>query len=450
MQDKTGMEHHAGVYKGGTFILVYQPDGSQGKIVADFSLPYVGCYQTQERRAVTKPLRPLVLPVCAVVEPSRKDGQKEFTYPEVPLELLNNVYDPGAFVPEERTNPQFGKVSIKDQVYEPEPKKTKKIMYYQVDVGKIKKVLELDKTKLFIVDEFNYTFHDKAAADTVETSSVTVFIHLPAAPSGKTETAVVSGRVTTGKGTLGMEGATVSDEAGHSATTGKKGEYTMEVFTGKNKISAAHVLYNTQRSPVDAKEPGKNYELNFDLQIKEAVLPDWEKYKELNDAMGIAYGSIKAEEVKSAYVDRMEKYKEKIEEVKEDPDVDPGTPIYEASDTMERLLGDEKINIIKMNNDYADKRDKLFDSIQKSSGKEKVLQVEAYKALTMAYLDRLALEQPQKFSSTTNTTIAATSDQMKSEPALNMEDDISEWSSQVDEILPESFIGSVRGKMLRT
>jgi hypothetical protein len=117
---------------------------------------------------------------------------------------------------------------------------------------------------------------------------------------------------------------------------------------------------------------------------------------------------------------------------------------------MERFLGDEKINIVKMNNEYADKRDKLYDSIQNSSGKEKVLQVETYKALTMAYIDRLALEQPQSFSSTTNTTFAKTAEQMKSDPALNMEGEISEWSAQVDDILPEKFIGNVRGKMFRS
>ena len=110
----------------------------------------------------------------------------------------------------------------------------------------------------------------------------------------------------------------------------------------------------------------------------------------------------------------------------------------------------EMINIVKMNNEYTDKRDKLFDSIQKSSGKEKVLQVETYKALTMAYIDRLALEQPQSFSSTTNTTFAKTAEQMKSDPALNMEGEISEWSAQVDDILPEKFIGNVRGKMFRS
>jgi hypothetical protein len=451
--DKHGMEHQAGVYKGGTFILVYKSDGSQGEIVADFSLPYVGCRQADQRRPVTKPLRPLVLKVCAVVEPSLKDGQKEFTYPEVVLQLLNNVYDPAVFVPEVLSDPQYGTIIFDDPVYEPEPKITKKILHYQVDTGRIKEVLKKDKTKLIIVDAFDYALQDKAAGVAIEKSSVLVFIQLPE-PSGQARTAVVFGRVTTGKGKIGLDGVTVSDEKGHITTTmtirkDMVGAYNMEISAGKNNISAAHQNYVTQTKSVDVP-PGDNYPLDFDLQINEAFEVDWGKYKELNDAMEIGYGSAKAEEVIAAYDSRMEKYRKKIEDVKDDPDVDPEAPIYEVADTMERFLGDEKINIVKMNNEYADKRDKLFDSIQKSSGKEKELQAEAYKALTMAYIDRLALEQPQKFSSTTNTTIAATAAQMKSDPDLNMEEEISEWSTQVDDVLPDKFIGNVRDKMFRS
>jgi hypothetical protein len=453
MKEKTGMEHQAGVYKGGTFILVYKSDGSHGEIVADFSLPYVGCRQADQRRPVTKPLSPLVLKVCAVVEPSLKDGQKEFTYPEVALQLLNNVYDPALFVPKVLSNPKYGTTIFEDPdpVYEPEPKKSKKILHYQVDTGRIMEVLKKDKTKLIIVDAFDYGLQDKAGV-TIEKSSVMVFILLPAL-SGQAQTAVVYGRVTTGNGKIGLGGVTVSDEKGHSTTTktvGKvAGGYSMEISAGKNNISAAHENYVTQTKSVDVP-PGDNYPLDFDLKINEAFEVDWGKFRVLTDAMEVAYGSAKAEEVMVAYDSRMEKYRKKIEDVKDDPEVDPGTPIYEVADTMELFLEDEKINIVKMNNEYADKRDKLFKGIQKASGKEKALQVEAYKALTMAYIDRLALKQPKDFSDTTQKTIAATAAQMNSDPDLNMEEEISEWSTQVDDVLPDKFIGNVRDKMFRS
>ena len=451
MKENTGLEHHAGVPKGGTFVLVYRPEESGGKIVADFSLPYIAYRKEEKRSAIADPIVPLVLPVCAVVEPVEEGEKKESAFPEVTIQLLDNLYDPKEFEPSLTSSPKFGEAVFKDAVYEPDQEKVKKILHYQANPELIKKAMERDKTRSVFVDEFKFMIRDVQGKTDAGKSTITVFILTQAAASQ--ETAIVHGKVY-GNTVYGrkfpVQSAIASDENNHTATTNKKGEYSLEVYVGVNRITISHPDFQLQTTSVEAKEAGKEHELNFELRIRDTSKSKEEKYREVNEALGISFGSAKADELAKAHEQRMKKYEEKIEAVKDDPDLGPDAPVYDTARSAKRFMEDEEINILTLNNEYSKKRDQLFESIQKSSGKEKVLQVEAYKTLTMVYIDRLALEQPKKFSSTTKAAMAKTTGQMKKEPDLNMEDEISEWSSEVDEKLPDSFISNVRKEMFQS
>ena len=448
MEENIGLEHHGGVQKGGTFVLVCTDEGDKGEVIADFSLPYIPSFKEEKQNAAAKPVLPLVLPVCSVVIPDEKVEGKESTYPEVNIQLLNNLYDPKRFEPSLTSNPKLGEAVFKDAVYEPNQDILKKVLYYKVKPDLIKKALELDKTRSVLIDEFKFKIQDIKGKSDVGESTITVFILTQAVTDSK-ETAIVSGTVTYGKKSP-IQSANVSDENNHTTTTGTKGEYTLPVYLGTNRIMVSHPDFKSQTSSIDAKEAGKEYELNFELQISDVSRGKEEKYKEVNDALGISFGSAKADELVKAHEGRMKEYEQTIETMKEDKDLGPDAPVYSAAETVERFVSDAKINILTLNNAYSNTRDRLFESIQKSSGKEKVLQIEAYKTLTMAYIDRLALEQPKGFSSTTKAALSKTKEQMNKEPDLNMEDEISGWSTQVDDNLPDRFISNVRKEVFQT
>ncbi len=43
VENHSGLEHFHGVEKGGTFVMVYEMNGRETNIIADFSLPYICC-----------------------------------------------------------------------------------------------------------------------------------------------------------------------------------------------------------------------------------------------------------------------------------------------------------------------------------------------------------------------------------------------------------------------
>ena len=86
----------------------------------------------------------------------------------------------------------------------------------------------------------------------------------------------------------------------------------------------------------------------------------------------------------------------------------------------------------------------MNNEIEESTSKERKLYVEALKLLTFAYLERLAVEQPSKFSNTTIETIKETFDLFKGSKDINMSNEIESWASEVQDNVPSDFINNVK------
>jgi hypothetical protein len=88
-----GLEHLAGVEKCGTFVLVCEPAGAQGKVVADFTLPcHLPCCCAVSPDDMCVP--PVALPDYRIVTLQAAEDGKTYLSVDKRLHLLANDYDP--------------------------------------------------------------------------------------------------------------------------------------------------------------------------------------------------------------------------------------------------------------------------------------------------------------------------------------------------------------------
>ncbi len=455
VKENRGLEHLAGTPKGGTFVLVYQTETDSddlseqeseyieqftGKIIADFSLPYFYRPKETKRPVVTDPLAPLVFPKCMVVRPFDDEDMKILVYNENEFQIINNLYDPSVFVPIVPKETKYGSIELVKRVYEPETSKRKTIMVYQADVKKVEEALKEDPSATILIDEFDYSIQNTKDDSEVGASTFTIFLCTEPETQEKT---VLTGTVYSlppGGKKKKLAGAEIADgNKEYVTTSAADGSYSLEIPEGEYKFAATADKHNAQIQGMKIVE-GTNF---FDFELSEESQEENQKYGELYEEMKIKPGSKEALEVSEASKKRLGRHHQKIEEIKESEDLKPGTPIYGVSEAVDKFANEKEMNIIKINNEYRKNRDDLYKEIQRSTGKEKVLLVDAYKTLTLSYAERLALEQPQEFSKTTKTALKETREQIKASPELDMSKEVDAWSDSTNEYLPDKFIDSV-------
>ncbi len=450
-ENHPGMEHKAGVAPGQTFLLVYQaghnipelkkskdnlgidkidssmfPPGLVKKdrdkylkyvhkmtqmVVADFTLPFICCDECDDVVTVEEKIRPFAPPVTAVVMPGRSFDrthgdlkEEDIGYRNVEVQLVNNLYDPEIYEPEIPGNPEYGTVSFRDDQYEPDHSKNKKILVYEVDRDKVLKKAEKTDSG-FIIDEFDYLIKNIIEDNEVDRDRITIFI--PVLRQEKPASGRISGTVrgikherdspVRGIQEIPLAEATVFiAETGEQTVTNKTGKYSFDsVDLGTYNLRAAHQDFEPASEAVEVK-PGENV-VDFLLKPEIIVRIDFNNFI---DSMDLNISSDKARETIDHHEAIFKEANRKavdlaITETKED------SPIIKTAVAIKDFTQKEDISEDQLNSEFEKLKNELVREIRRSEGEVKERHEAALENLTTVYMDRIAISQPTEFSEKT-------------------------------------------------
>ncbi len=414
-----------------------------GKVVADFTVPFVCCDDCGDMPHTPQTLDPLATPVCAVLSFVTNDEQSDDTlawdYQKASIRLLNDLYDPSVYKVRLAVEalPNFGTAVFEDGIYDPDPGKKAQILKYTVDEAKIAQEMKVNDD-LFFIDEFEYEIIDVSRNDEVVGSDrISVFI--PVVQSQETRTATLTGQVMgveNQESTGPLEGATVKvKNTGLNTVTDDKGMFQIQgVPLGQQTVMASYVGYTPQEKQINVEV--ENELLTFILQPAQTI---YINYARAYKVMGISENSADAGKVKAYYATNMSVYKNIADRIVKEEGSKEVTPLTKAKASIGFYAEDEDVNIVKLNNDFNKQRNQLVRAWQDASGSEKKLHAEMLKNLTGAYLDRLAFVQPGKLTGTTRETLRESANIFNSRKELGMKSALQEWNTKSRGFIPEEY-----------
>ena len=522
-----GIEHLAGVFKGGTFVLAYDSGKGaiqSGTVVADFSLPYMCCDDCRDALKTDIELKPVALPKCGITRPdTSKKASVEYT--DVRIQLVNNLFDPDDFSPQldsaASRSPQFGTVTFLDMAYAPDPSKNTKILNYKVNPDLLNAYLSSHNNPRVVFDEFTYNIVD-ANNDVVSSGTVTIIIYAFNVGT-QIQQAIVRGTVKDAATNEVIPGATIIVKGTTTGTiTGVDGSYSLTLDPGTYELQAGVTGYTTITQSVELasgetktldfligspamnwgdievivveeveglplpdvmvsiagteyyavtdaegkarfKIPPGTYDFiisnpGYDVSYRSFMVTEGNNsmslelnkkvsidvnYDELYRSMNVKPGTVRATRIADAYTSRMGIYSAVLEGIKKDSAISADSPVYEAAEKVKYFAEEPEINIVKLNNEYNSTRNKLIKSIEESTGKEQELLKKSLLSLTLGYLNRLSLEQPEKLSRTTQVTLTETAQLLESRAGIDLKNEIANLSAGARETLPSGFIANL-------
>ncbi|ELR72087.1 hypothetical protein C900_01829 [Fulvivirga imtechensis AK7] len=310
-----GMGHKAGVSPGDTFILVYQsafkkygkadektrallerleeipllgnqeqklqvkePGSEQlakvfqemyGKVVADFTLPFICCDECGNLPHTPLPLDPLVLPICGIIGFA---DQKFASYRPLSKKVLNNLYDPAVYKVSLLSDPKLGTAELTEASYLPDPAKVSQVLNYTVNPELVEQEKKVNDSYIFI-DEFEYQVTDASRnGEVIGKDVITIFI-----PVVREEQASVAGKVTATDAAgnqVNVYEATVS-VVGTSltATTRDDGTYELQMVPVANlEMMALHPKFGEARQKVTIVNGENKVDFHLQPQVSFGVL----------------------------------------------------------------------------------------------------------------------------------------------------------------------------------
>lgn len=473
LQNMHGMEHKAGVAPSDTFFLVcepveeaesmpnipqeererelgfdfgsfeftdsflrrpQQPEGDNYRVVADYTVPYICCDDCPKPVVDEEKIKPFAPPVTAVLMTELRSDQpthREISYRDAEIQLLNNLYDPDKFEPDVTGEPEFGSVSFKDEVYEPDHTKTKKILVYSADKEKIEE--EASNTEsLFLIDQFSYRLMDSRTNEEIDSDTVTVFI--PLSPRREERLGNLRGRIISDQIEEPLAGVNVIIEGTDRGTaTNANGDYRfVNVPVGTRQVRASLIGFITQAQTIELQE-GDN-ELNFVL-VHDIVIEA--RFDRIIDHMGYESESAEAIELIRHHNELFAGAARRIAELAEDEP--ESSPVRKTADSVREFVQTEDLSVVRLNSEYEKRRDELVAELRRTEGDEREKYEESLEVLTEVYLDRVALLQPDEFSVTTERVIENTAKISKEESGTKLGSAIEGFSSRSSGFVPANF-----------
>ncbi|MGV3597812.1 MAG: hypothetical protein ACO1PI_08065 [Bacteroidota bacterium] len=135
-----------------------------GQVFADLTGTVCHCDPCKDIDVDNYNVTPIAFPVTRIII------EKDSEFPELRIQLLNNVYNPDEYEPFSSQG-EFGSVTFEEEEYLPEDNKYTKILVYTPNAKKIKAA-----KKLVVIDTLNYAFVNKNTGDTASESTITIFI----------------------------------------------------------------------------------------------------------------------------------------------------------------------------------------------------------------------------------------------------------------------------------
>ena len=476
-----GLEHKAGVAPGQTFLLAYQlphefndfrdengnlsPERAismkefnfdfengdfdmerylevvkqmNGRVVADFTLPFGCCNPCEDVPSNAVSLDPFVPPVTAIV--MTEEALRISAYKSVEIQLINDLYDPDIYKARLASQASFGTTRFREDPYEPNANKTKQMLVYDVNPEELAR--EINRGSFFVIDEFKYEIFDIRRDEVVGRDTITIFI--PIAHQTKPQTGTVSGKVTT----VPVEGDerplpavdiyVVNTQKG--TTTDLEGNYSISnVPVGQQTLEASFVGYNTKRKTVNITA-GKN---SIDLVMKNAkdININYDRILETLDVKEQPEQEIK---IKDYYSTSMNNAKTKASQLVQLEGKGEITPLTRAESAVKEFSDEEEISVVRLNNEYNKVRNELINKIQETKGSEKELHKEALKNTTEAYLNRLAYTQPKNLTSTTKDVLNESATIFKSSKDIDMKKTVEDWEKKSKGYVSKEFQSNLK------
>ncbi|WP_029274661.1 hypothetical protein [Pedobacter borealis] len=213
-------------------------------VIADFTLyEDDSCCECDAKDYVNKELTPLAVPISrfVVYNQSRINTAK--------IQVLNNLYHPGAYKVIVKSDPRLGSVTFEEEIYEPKPNLKKQILVYSLDP---KKVAENSKARrsIIAVDELEYVIVESETGQEVGEAKITFFIGMGRIQE---ETYLIKGRVAFAQ-SYKIE---IFDEKGSQilySQTPNGENYSIRVAPGNYLMKVISVVYGLQERQTSVKD----------------------------------------------------------------------------------------------------------------------------------------------------------------------------------------------------
>ena len=481
--DHPGLEHKAGVAPGQTFLLAYQlphefgefldENGNlfaeratsmeelnigfengdfniqkylevisemENRVVADFTLPFSCCNPCEDIPVDAVTLDPFAPPVTAIA--MTENAIEIANYKSVDIQLVNDLYDPDIYKPALTSSARFGTTMFRDEPYEPDNTKTKKILVYDVDPQKLTEEIQR-RNKFFIIDEFEYQIKDINRNEIVGSDTITIFI--PVSLQTKPQVGTVTGTITEAR----VEGneqpltgvtITVKDSDKARTTTNQNGNYTLSnVPTGKQTLIAKMVGYLDNQKTVTITT-GTN-SVDFVMSPADDIIINYGRIMETLDIMEQPEQERK---IKKYYSTSMNNAKARANQLVQLEGKGEVTPITRAQNAVKEFSDEEEISVVRLNNEFNNIRNELVNKIQETKGSDKELYKEALKNTTEAYLNRLAYTQPKNLTSTTKDVLTESATIFKSSEDIDMTKVVEDWEKKSKGYVSKEFQSNVK------
>lgn len=477
-----GLEHKAGVAQGGTFVLLYQGgyteranaklkrlaeiwlketkntaididdffqfnEEGQGKILADFTLPYKCCDPCTDIGLAPNLLDPLAVPICEIV-PTRLNSEKESSIEYEALEerILHSMYEPERYrITLTDQEGKYGVAKLNPRPFPFDDKKQIQTFLYTVDQKKVL-AASVNNESAYLIDTFVYQV-EKVGQETTFIDEAEITVIVPIIPKGDSPAIGFKGRVyyiDENKIEFGIPKAEVWTTLGKNtfkSISDDKGFYTLTDPSLVNGTYILRIVAEGFNSAIYRNVVVKNGVTTQDVElIAESKLN--EGLKGLIDKIGISEKSKEAVLLAEEYAKSGRLYREvmknAIRKEKENVKTLIATEKAIVKFTEEEAISEEELNMV-----YTENRDKLLKELEESKDKiTKINRSNALKVLTNSYMDRVIVNEGKEIGTASVKTLKESAGLIK-KAGISMDTEMKEWSKSKTRVLGKEFVSGI-------
>ena len=471
-----GLEHQAGVPRGGTFFLLYQalsedrgiseqlreemdklkisPDIGLGDlqgtleemVIGDFALPYLCCDPCSDLPPGARSLTPLAIPRCDIVRGTingkyQTVGAGILNYQDVTFRMISHVYDPETFKTQldpESDGPQFGDVTFESKASPEMPDKQMQMLRYQVDLGKVSQGVAASGEDFFLIDEFSYQVINNAG-EVLGASTVTIFI--PVIDVVPADDVDVQGSVIVKteddvKPPVGQATVTIRS-TGQKAISNRFGQFSISaVPVGEQEFVAQRFGFNTAKVDVQVEEGMEPVVIEMTRLTAGGVFVNTGI---LANELAFRAGSAEANALNLRVKRKLVTNRKNGERIISDTRAVNDLILKNAGEKVAEFSAGGEVDVATMNTDFEAQRNLLIKEIRKTNNPNKDLHTEMLRVLTVSYLDRLAVAEPAGLSDNTKRVLRSTATQLNRNKTVGFGEIFKDWNENNKEILAPKF-----------
>ncbi len=475
-----GLEHQAGVPKGGTYILLYQgnfedraltdkelsnlakegiqldPDvlnevqeELEGQIVGDFAVPYKCCDPCGELETGGRALPPLAIPRCGVVKGTingkyQTRGAGILNYQEVKLRMIHHNYDIGMFqaqlTPGDK-GPQLGTVRFENLAAPEMPDQQTQFLFYNLNFEKVAKALTNSQEDFFLIDEFQYDIVRGEDNTVIGQSSITIFIPvIDAIPQGNVD---VQGNVfaqNQGDDVLPpVGGAKVTVKStGQAAFTNRTGGFTI------NSVPQGLQTFTVDKAEFKSKTVEVNIEEGMEpmnIILTRIFFGTVEvNLGNLVKDLDIGAGSIEENILRNQISRNFKINNDAIKKIVSDDALRDDLVIKNTMESIALMTGSKAVSTTELTERFTGDLNALVRKISSTNNPNKEKHIEGLHILTRSYLDRLGINESDGISAESARALKISARLLKKVDPDGFKNTLADWKNNSSEIVTPQFM----------